>query len=75
MCAFSIDERALFEEFPDQAQEIRSAVLALQGAYPDLFEPMGDLLELRDFAKPLVRVIAQRIDQFAKEGMGYSTAI
>lgn len=75
MCRFSICENSLSRDFPDHAEFIRHVTVSLMKRFPDVFFISKDGMEMRDIARPLVRVVASSIDGFDATSTAHSAAI
>jgi oxygen-independent coproporphyrinogen-3 oxidase len=75
LCRFELDSNALNAEFPEQAQIIRAISVMLMRRYSDAFHISKNGLRMDDWAKPLVRVIANSVDTFSSSEMAHSSAI
>lgn len=75
LCRFKLDTAKLYDAFPDQTAAVRACSLMLIRQYPGLFCVGADDLEMKDWAKPLVRIIASSVDTFSRENAGHSAAI
>ncbi|SMY08303.1 oxygen-independent coproporphyrinogen III oxidase [Flavimaricola marinus] len=75
MCRFSVCEQSLRQSFPGQSSVIRQTVVSLMNRFPDCFFISEAGLEMKEEAKPLVRVIASFVDKFAHAETAHSAAI
>jgi oxygen-independent coproporphyrinogen-3 oxidase len=75
MCNFKLDSCYLLDEFPDEEAFVTQTVLHLKRKFPDSFSISKSALTLRHYAKPLVRIVAKEIDDFACEATAHSSAI
>nr|WP_107846288.1 oxygen-independent coproporphyrinogen III oxidase [Litoreibacter ponti] len=75
MCRFTLNEGDLALAFPGDKALIHKTLVALMRQFEDVFYISEAGLALRDDARPLVRIIASAIDQFANTGTAHSTAI
>jgi len=75
LCRFKLDTSKLAIKFPQDHAAIRTINMQLMRAFPDVFflNPHG--LAMHDWAKPLVRIIASFVDNFAAPQTAHSTAI
>ncbi len=75
MCYFEFREASLLAAYPDQKafiSEVRGNLMALAG---ELFEGDGTVLRMHETAKPLVRIIAAKIDKHRPRQRQHSAAI
>ena len=75
MCHFTFDAPALTARYPQQASVIATTGAMLRSQFSELFVFDGDRLSIRREARPLVRIIAQRVDGFVGVSGSYSAAI
>ncbi|MEN8841441.1 MAG: oxygen-independent coproporphyrinogen III oxidase [Octadecabacter sp.] len=75
LCRFELDTNTLGAEFPQQAQFIRAISVMLMRRYPDAFHISKNGLQMNDWAKPLVRIIANSVDTFSSNEVAHSSAI
>ena len=75
LCRFSFNETALRAAFPDQIDAVRATAVSLMRRFGDVFFISANGLEMEDWARPLVRIIAQHVDTFSRNEAGHSAAI
>ena len=75
LCRFELDSNTLSDEFPEQAQFIRSISVMLMRLYPKAFHISKNGLQMSNWAKPLVRIIANSVDTFSSNAVAHSSAI
>ena len=75
MCRFTFREKALCAAFPEFAGTIHSIAIRLMGRFPDIFFISDSGLEMREEARPLVRIIASFVDEFTSTGKAHAAAI
>ncbi|MCF2870350.1 oxygen-independent coproporphyrinogen III oxidase [Octadecabacter sp. G9-8] len=75
LCRFKLNTAKLHAQFPAQSAAVNACSLMLVRQYPDLFSVGKDDLQMRDWAKPLVRIIASSVDTFSRTNTGHSAAI
>lgn len=75
LCRFTLPTFELYAAFPDQKATIRAVKVMLMRSYPDAFFLSRNGLEMRDWAKPLVRIVAKAVDAVSQTQSGHSAAI
>ena len=75
LCGFTLRVDDLRQEFPDQTATIKATSAMLMQRYPDVFYVGNKGLVMQDWAKPLVRIIAQQVDQFSHPEIAHIAAI
>ncbi|SMX39341.1 oxygen-independent coproporphyrinogen III oxidase [Octadecabacter ascidiaceicola] len=75
LCRFELDSSSLSAEFPKQAEFIRAISVMLMRQYSDAFHISKNGLKMNDWAKPLVRIIANSVDTFSSSEVAHSSAI
>jgi len=75
LCRFKLDTTKLGAKFPQDQTAIRAIHVHLMRQFPDVFFLNPDGLAMHDWAKPLVRIIARFVDNFAAPQTAHSTAI
>ena len=75
LCRFTYRTQDLCNTFPDQTEMVHKTAVSLMKAFPECFYISDSGLELRSFAHPLVRIIANHIDAFASPLAAHSAAI
>lgn len=75
MCSFTFQTRALQKAFPDQTETIRNTAIRLMQRYDDVFMLGKGELTMTPESHPLVRIIANHIDEFTSTGAAHATAI
>jgi len=75
MCCFMFSEDRLNAEFPNQRDTIHAIGVSLMRQFPDVFFIAHGGLQLRDDAKPLVRIIASCVDTFVSKQTAHASAI
>lgn len=75
MCRFALNEDSLCRDHPDHAEFIHSTLDSLMQRYPDALSIGEKGVAMRDFARPLARVVAKCVDDFSSVGQAHSTAI
>lgn len=75
MCSFAFRETALAAAFPAERGTLREMGVMLMRQFPDLFHISAGGLQLRAEAKPLARIIANRIDGFLNMYHAHAAAI
>lgn len=75
MCHFAVRTKALCRAFPAYVDLIHGMVEQLKRQFSDVFIQSNDGLLFVDDAKPLVRIIAHALDDFATTQIAHSAAI
>jgi oxygen-independent coproporphyrinogen-3 oxidase len=75
LCRFKLNTTKLAAKYPDDHAAIRAINVQLMRKFPDIFFLNPDGLAMHDWAKPLVRIIASFVDNFAAPQTAHSTAI
>ncbi len=75
LCRFKLDTSKLATTFPQDHSAICTINVQLMRQFPDVFFLNPDGLAMHDWAKPLVRIIASSVDNFAAPQTAHSTAI
>ncbi|MEM9580020.1 MAG: oxygen-independent coproporphyrinogen III oxidase [Pseudomonadota bacterium] len=75
LCRFSFNTAALNDAFPMHVDTIKQISVSLMKAFPDVFFIDEGGLSIREFARPLVRIIASHVDCFASPASSHSAAI
>ena len=75
LCRFELDSNSLSAEFPEQTEFIRAVSVMLMRKYSDAFYISKNGLKMNDWAKPLVRIIANSVDTFSSSEVAHSSAI
>ncbi|KIN64198.1 Oxygen-independent coproporphyrinogen III oxidase [Sulfitobacter noctilucicola] len=75
LCRFAFEMADLYEAFPTQKDTIRAISVMLMRSFPDAFFLRDQGLGMMEWAKPLVRIVASRVDQFSSKETGHSAAI
>ncbi|MDO6728786.1 oxygen-independent coproporphyrinogen III oxidase [Marinovum sp. 2_MG-2023] len=75
MCCFGFRETRLLADFPEEREAIHATGIALMRQFPDAFFIAKGGLQIREDFKPLVRVIASRVDGFLAQTLAHASAI
>jgi len=75
LCRFALKTEKLAVTFPRDHAAIRAINVQLMRQFPDVFFLNPDGLAMHDWARPLVRIIANHLDRFAAPLSAHSTAI
>jgi oxygen-independent coproporphyrinogen-3 oxidase len=75
LCRFTLRFTSLSRDFPKHQDILTAVRIQLMRRFPDVFFINDQGLEMRDWAKPLVRIIAQTVDSFSANGVVHSAAI
>lgn len=75
LCRFTFSSSALGQEFPEHASTIRDLSVLLMRKFPEVFFISGAGLEMNEWARPLVRIVASCVDTFSDTKVGHSAAI
>jgi oxygen-independent coproporphyrinogen-3 oxidase len=75
LCRFTFNSKAMSAEFPEKKSIIRETSVMLMRKFPDVFFITPEGLEMYDWAKPLVRIIASSVDTFSRTEIAHSSAI
>ena len=75
MCDFRIDYGALAEAFGLEPRDIAARLDGIDDAFPGMLAHSDGAVEIRADARPLTRMIARFLDQYATDGQGHSAAI
>ncbi|MGB3246455.1 MAG: oxygen-independent coproporphyrinogen III oxidase [Sulfitobacter sp.] len=75
LCRFVLHTSDLYTAFPAEKATIRAISVMLMRRFPKVFFMNNKGLEMRNWAKPLVRIIASSVDTFSRTETGHSAAI
>lgn len=75
MCSFAFNEERLVAEFPDSRAVLHGIGVSLMRKFADVFYIAQGGLQLREEAKPLVRIIASCVDDFVSQETAHASAI
>jgi oxygen-independent coproporphyrinogen-3 oxidase len=75
LCRFRLSSASILAEFPSQFATIHATRVMLMRQFPGAFFISAKGLEMYDWARPLVRVIASAVDTFSRNQASHSAAI
>ncbi len=75
MCDFRIDFGELAKDFGIKPSEVAARIDGIDDAFPGMLAHTADAVEIRAEARPLTRMIARFLDEYATGGEGHSAAI
>ncbi|AXI45228.1 oxygen-independent coproporphyrinogen III oxidase [Sulfitobacter sp. SK012] len=75
LCRFELNTAKLALDFPQGQSAVREICVLLVRQFPDVFFINQAGLKMHDWAQPLVRIIANVVDEFTATELSHSTAI